>query len=147
MPYSYSVSAHSSAPPERVFALLDDALSWTRWAKPTIGHAEWERQGDPPPGGVGAIRKLGRWPMYGREEIVEREPPSHHAYTMLSGNPVRNYRADIALVSDDRGGTNITWLGTFDPLVPGTGRVLVAIYGRLIGGFARKVAAYAEKSS
>ena len=85
--------------------------------------------------------------LFGGVSDIEREPPSHHAYTMLSGNPVRNYRADITLVPDDRGGTNITWSGTFDPLVPGTGRVLVAIYRRLIGGFARKVAAYAEKSS
>ena len=143
---SYEVTAHSSAPPERVFALLDDALSWKQWAKPTIGRAEWEREGDPPPGGVGAIRKLGRWPIYGREEIVASEPPSHYAYTMLSGNPVRNYRADITLVSDDAGGTRITWSATFDPLVPGTGRLLAAVYRRLISGFARKVAAYAERS-
>jgi uncharacterized protein YndB with AHSA1/START domain len=36
MSYSYEVTAHASAPPERVFALLEDATSWTKWAKPTI---------------------------------------------------------------------------------------------------------------
>jgi len=144
---SYEVTAHSSAPPARVFALLADATSWTKWAGPMVGHAEWEREGDPPPGGVGAIRKVGRWPIYGREEIVASDPPSHHAYTILSGNPVRNYRADITLGPDDAGGTRLTWSASFDPMVPGTGRMLATIYRRLIGGFARKVASYAEKSA
>jgi len=141
------VTAHSSAPPERVFALLADATSWTKWAGPMVGHAEWEREGDPPPGGIGAIRKVGRWPVYGREEIVASDPPSHHAYTLVSRNPVRNYRADITLVPDGDGGTHLTWSATFEPLVPGTGRLLEVGYRRLIRGFARKVAAYAERSA
>ena len=143
MAHSYEVSARSSAPPERVFALLADATSWPRWAGPVIAHGSWERQGDPPPGGVGAIRKVGRWPQFGREEIVAYEPPTHHAYTMLSGQPVRNYRADVRLTPDGAG-TLITWGATFDPVVPGTGRPLRAMYRRLIGSFARRVAAYAE---
>ena len=60
-----------------------------------IGHSSFERHGAPEPGGVGAIRKLGRWPVYGREEVVASEAPSHHAYVLLSGQPVRNYRADV----------------------------------------------------
>src|SRR5207253_2379060 len=79
--HSYEVKARSSAPPERIFALLTDATSWPRWAGPVIAHGSWEREGDPPPGGLGAIRKVGRWPQFGREEIVAHEPPTHHAYT------------------------------------------------------------------
>ena len=142
MAHSYEVTARSSAPPERVFALLADATSWPRWAGPVIAHGSWERQGDPPRGGVGAIRKLGRWPQFGREEIVAYEPPTHHAYTILSGQPVRNYRADVRLTPDGAG-TLIRWGATFDPVVPGTGRLLSAMYRRIIGSFARRVAAYA----
>ena len=142
--HSYKVTARSSAPPERIFALLADATSWPRWAGPLIAHGSWEREGDPPPGGVGAIRKVGRWPQFGREEIVAHEPPTHHAYTMLSGNPVRNYRADVRLMRDGAG-TLVVWGATFEPLVPGTGRLLTAVYRRLIGGFARRVAAYAAE--
>jgi hypothetical protein len=142
---SYEVTARSDASPERVFELLADATSWRRWAGPLIAHASWEREGNPPPGGVGAIRKIGRWPSYGREEIVVSEPPAHHAYTTLSGNPVRNYRADVLLTADGPG-TLITWSGTFDPLVPGTGRALERIYRRLIGSFARRLASDAERS-
>jgi uncharacterized protein YndB with AHSA1/START domain len=142
--FSYEVTARSAAPPERVFALLADATSWPEWAGPAIGHASWEREGTPAPGGVGAIRKLGRAPVYAREEVVAYEAPTHHAYTILSGNPVRNYRADVHLVADDDGGTRITWRGTFDPLVPGTGRILNAFYRSLIGGTAKRLAAHAE---
>jgi hypothetical protein len=141
---SYEVSARSAAPPPRVFELLADATSWPRWAGPLIGHGSWERQGTPAPGDAGAIRKVGRWPMYGREQIVVSEAPTHHSYTTLSGNPVRNYRADVWLTPDGDG-TAIKWSGTFDPLVPGTGRVLVGIYRRLIGSFARRLASYAAR--
>jgi uncharacterized protein YndB with AHSA1/START domain len=141
--YSYEVTARSAAPPARVFELLADATSWTRWAGPLIGHASWEQQGEPAPGGVGAVRKLGRWPVFGREKIVVSVPPSHHAYTLLSGSPVRNYRADVRL-TPDANGTLIRWGGTFEPIVPGTGPVLAGIYRRMIGSFARRLAGYAE---
>src|SRR4051812_35462409 len=110
--HSYAVTARSSASPERVFGVLADATSWPRWAGPLIEHGSWEREGDPSAGGVGAIRKIGRWPMYGREQIVAFDPPTHLAYTTLSGNPVRNYRADVRLTSDGDG-TVIKWSATF----------------------------------
>ena len=143
MSFSYEVTARSAAPPARVFAILADATSWPQWAGPVIGHASWEREGIPAPGGVGAIRKLGRAPVFAREEIVAYEPPTHHAYTIVAGNPVRNYRADVHLVPDGDG-TRITWRATFDPVVPGTGALLNAFYRRLIGGTAKRLAAYAE---
>ena len=62
---------------------------------PPITVSEWEREGDPAPGGVGAVRKLGRWPAFTREEITEYAPPHHLAYAILSGLPVRGYHADV----------------------------------------------------
>jgi uncharacterized protein YndB with AHSA1/START domain len=142
---SYEVTAHSSALPEPVFALLADATSWPRWAGSLATHGSWEREGTPPPGGVGAIRKLGRWPMYGREEIVRYEPPTHLAYTIVRGQPVRNYRADLTLTPDGDG-TLITWTGTFDPLIPGTGKLVTVIFRRIITTFANGLADYAAKT-
>lgn len=137
--HSYEVTARSDAPPERVFALLADAPSWKRWAGPLIGHASWECEGEPAPGGVGAIRKVGTWPMFGHEQIVAYEPPSHHAYTMVRGNPVRNYRADVYLTPDGAG-TLITWNAHFDSLIPGTGGAITAFYRRFIGRLAKRLA-------
>lgn len=136
---SYEVSEYSDAPPERVFALLTDATSWPRWAGAMIAHGSWAREGDPPPGGVGAVRKVGRWPGFGYEEIVAYEPPSHHAYTIVRGQPVRDYRADVDTAPEGTG-TRITWRASFEPKIPGTGAVLVRFYRGLIGGFARRVA-------
>ncbi len=139
------VVVHTEAAPERLFALISDAPSWPRWAGWLIHECSFEREGTPPPGGVGAIRKAGRWPQYGREQIVVHEPPTHHAYTILSGQPVRDYRADVTFTSGATG-TRITWKATFEPRIPGAGNALAAIYGRLITGFARGLAKYAESN-
>ena len=133
---SYEVTASSSAPPERVFDLLADATSWHRWAGFFIGHSSWARDG---------VRKAGRWPVYAYEEVIVNDRPTHHAYT-LTGNPVKNFRADVYLTPNGSG-TTITWGASFDPLIPGTGGLLTAFYRRLIGSFARRLARYAEAST
>lgn len=102
----------------------------------------WEREGSPEPGGVGAIRKLGSPPVWGREEIVEYDPPRRLAYTILSGQPVRNYLAEVDLTPAD-GGTAIVWRARFDPLIPGSGPVMRWFLSRILGGFARRLAAHA----
>jgi uncharacterized protein YndB with AHSA1/START domain len=138
--HSYEVTARSTAPPGEVFALLADAPGWNRWAGLSVSHAGWEREGDPPPGGAGAIRRMGRPPFYGREQIIEYDPPHHMAYTVLSGIPVRNYRADVQLIATATGGTAITWRATFEPKIPGTGALLGAMLHRLIGSYAGRAA-------
>ena len=65
---SYELTVASVAPPEAVFAVLADATRWHEWAGVSVGTSVWEREGDPAPGGVGAIRRLGRWPAFGREQ-------------------------------------------------------------------------------
>ncbi len=143
---SYEVTARSTAPPERVFELLADAATWPLWAGFLVAHGSWEREGTPPPGGVGAIRKLGRWPMYGREEIVAYEPPTHLAYTIVRGQPVRSYRAEVTLALDGDG-TLITWAGIFDPLIPGTSKLMTGFFRRIITTFANGLAGYAATQS
>jgi hypothetical protein len=75
-------------------------------------------------------------------KIVAYEPPTHLAYTIVRGQPVRNYRAEVTLTLD-RDGTLISWTGTFDPLIPGTGMLLTAFFGRIITRFANGLANYA----
>ena len=84
--------------------MLADATRWREWAGSMITVSEWEREGDPAPGGVGAIRRLGRPPAYAREQILEYDPPRHLAYTIVSGLPVNGYHADIDLLSAPRAG-------------------------------------------
>jgi uncharacterized protein YndB with AHSA1/START domain len=145
VPQSYAVSARSAAPPERVFAILADGARWSEWAGPVIRRSWWDREGDPAPGGVGALRRLGTRQFASCEEIVAYDPPTHLAYTIVSGQPVRGYRADVRL-SPDGSGTRIDWSGTFEPLIPGTGAALRWWFTQLVGGFARRLAERAERS-
>ena len=84
------VSAHSSAAPAAVFALLQDGSTWPEWSP--IESFELEREGDPPPEGVGAIRFFRRGRTTGRDEIVELVPDRRLGYVSLSGLPVRDHR-------------------------------------------------------
>src|SRR3712207_4843337 len=113
----YEVTARSEAPPEVVWAMLADGPSWPEWAGPLAPRSMWEREGVTEPSGVGAIRKMGAPPVWSREEIIEFEPPRHMAYTLLSGLPIKDYRADVDL-SPDGTGTVITWKARFDGRIP-----------------------------
>ena len=140
---SYEVSAQSAAPPERVWTLLADATSWQRWAGPMVLASWWEREGDPPPGGVGAVRRLGMRGASSREEIVAYDPPRHLAYVWPT-RIIRDYRADVRLAPEGTG-TRIVWGGSFTPTFLGPAPVMVRFFTMTVGGFARRLAAYAEK--
>ncbi len=142
---SYEFTVASAAPPPAVFDVLADATRWHEWAGVSVGTSVWEREGEPAPGGVGAVRRLGRWPVFGREQIVEYDPPAHMAYTILSGIPVRGYHADVDLRPDGAGGTTISWSGAFAAKIPGTGALLAAALRRTVLGYARRAAAEAER--
>ena len=145
---SYQVSAQSSAPPERVWELLADADTWPQWAGPMVMRSRWEREGDPPPGGVGAVRRLGMPGASSREEIVAYEPPRHLGYIWKT-RIVGDYRADVRLDSVSTGtggaGTRIVWSGSFTPTKLGPAPVMLRFFTMTVGGFARRLAAYAEK--
>ena len=118
--------AHSNAPREAVWRLVADARGWSRWG--AWSGTKLEREGTPPPGGVGAIKVLTsetRRPVVSREEVTVFEPPSRFGYKLLSsGLPLRDYDASITLDEATGGGTDITWRSQFDPKIPLTGGML-----------------------
>lgn len=141
---TFEVLARSTAPPDAVWPLLVDATAWSRWTR--IPRAEREREGTPPPDGVGSIRRLGAGRFGSREQVVVFEPMRHFAYILLSGLPVQSYRADVELTSDGEG-TLITWRGRFVPRGRGSGPVLERFLRRTINGFARGLARHAALRS
>jgi hypothetical protein len=102
------------------------------------------RPGEPVPDGVGALRRFAFGPGGSTEEVVAWEPPHHLGYVAVSGLPVRRYRADVDLRGDG-GGTAVTWRGSFDEIVPGTGAVIRLALARMTRGFAVHVCRYAER--
>jgi uncharacterized protein YndB with AHSA1/START domain len=141
---AYDVRTWSKAPPEQVFELVADATTWKQWAGPMIRRSWFGKEGTPPPGGVGAVRRLGAKGFATSEEITEYDPPHYLAYTILGRAPMRGYRAIVSCDPQD-GGTRITWAGAFEPAIPGTGRLLAWVLKHVVGSMAKRLARYAGK--
>ena len=132
----------SAAPPERVWALLADARSWPEWSP--FDAASLEREGSPVSDGVGAIRRFTLGKRVTRECVVAFEPPNWLAYQILSGVPLRTYRADVTL-HETPTGTTIRWQSAFVPLVPGTAWMIRRRLQAFIEDIARRLARRAER--
>jgi hypothetical protein len=135
-----------------VWQLVADARGWARWG--AWRAAELEREGNPPPGGVGAVKALtsesrgptGR-PVVSREEVTEFDPPSRLGYKLLSGLPLRDYNASITLADAPGGGTDITWRSQFDGKIPLTGGLFRRALQRFMNDAAARLAREAERTS
>ncbi|HVE24622.1 MAG TPA: SRPBCC family protein [Sporichthya sp.] len=124
---THEISRSSSAPPERIFALLSDANAWSSWFKPAR-NVSFEPGASPP------VRLVHVAPgLTIREVILEETAPNHHAYSIRSVLPVRNHRADVHLSRRPDGGTDISWTFSLQPKVPGTGALLKAGLGHAVG--------------
>jgi hypothetical protein len=146
--WAFEVRATSQAPVEVVWPLIGEAARWKEWS--FLTRSGLDREGEPAPDGVGAIRRFTTLGMGSREEVVAWEPPHHLGYVILTGFPVRNYRGDVVLTTDgDR--TTLTWSSSFDTKIPGTGRlmheVLFFIIRRFAAGVVRAADAAVSRSS
>ena len=142
------VTVRSPAPAPALYALLADGASWPTWSP--IGSFELERPGGSEREGVGAVRVFRTDRLTGRvtsrEELVELVPDRRLSYVLLSGLPLRGYRADVDLTPNGAG-TEIRWRSTFRPKVPGTGWLYRAVLTRFIRRCADGLAAAAQVAS
>jgi Polyketide cyclase / dehydrase and lipid transport len=88
--FSYEVTTSSSASAATLFRIVADGANYSQWAKPIIMQSSWVREGDPTPWGIGAIRKVGAWPLFGFEETVRYEQDHCFAYKLNEPAPVEN---------------------------------------------------------
>nr|VTP03623.1 Polyketide cyclase / dehydrase and lipid transport [Mycobacterium riyadhense] len=146
--YSFEVNKTSSAPAATLFRLATDGARWSEWAKPIVMQSSWARRGDPAPGGVGAIRKLGLWPVFVREETIEYEQDRRHVYKLVGpSTPVKDYTGEVALTPNASGGTDICWSGSFIEGVAGTGPLMRAALGGAVKLFAGRLVKAAEREA
>ncbi|MBO3744769.1 SRPBCC family protein [Streptosporangiaceae bacterium NEAU-GS5] len=139
-----NVRARSAAAPDKLYALVADGARWPECS--AIGSFELERPGETEAEGVGAIRVFKTGTVKSRELVVEAVPGRRFAYTMLSGMPLRDYRADVELTPDGDG-TIIEWRARFAAKYPGTGWFYRSLLQRVIGGLVRGLAARAAVSA
>jgi Polyketide cyclase / dehydrase and lipid transport len=139
--WRYEVSARSLARPSTVWPLIGEAARWKEWSFMTRTYLT--REGVPAPDGVGALRRFAVGPFGSSEEVVEFDPPKHLGYEARKGVPARRYRGDIFL-RPDRDGTAISWTGSIEPSVPGTGGLALAYTRTFARLFIKQLVRYAD---
>ena len=92
---SFTYVRQVAAPPEVVFDVLTDHRRYPEIT--ALRKAELEREGEPAPNGLGAVRVLTVAGPPMREEVIAYEPPFRFAYKILSGLPVRDHVGTVEL--------------------------------------------------
>ncbi|ORB72445.1 SRPBCC family protein [Mycobacterium scrofulaceum] len=121
MRYSCRFERTSAASAQIVYDLLTDVARWPQWLD-GVRAADWEYPGTAG-SRIGAIRRITVSGLTMREKILVADRPYHHAYTILSGIPVTDHRADVH-ISTTPSGSRIVWKATFRPRVPLTGPLI-----------------------
>ncbi len=141
---SFTFVREIDAPPEVVFDVLTDHR---RYAELTLlRRSELEREGEPAPNGVGAIRVLHSVGPPLREEVVAYERPSRFSYTVLSGAPIRDHLGTAQLASAGSG-TTLTYSVRMMPTLPLAGGAVVALVKQGIKQLLNGVSAEAERQA
>ena len=89
----FTVNRSIAAPVDVVFDVVTDHRGYTDVS--VFRSATLEREGEPPPNGVGAIRALRVIGPTMREQVTTFERPSLFEYEALSGIPARSHRGCI----------------------------------------------------
>jgi uncharacterized protein YndB with AHSA1/START domain len=130
------------APPETVFDVLTDHRGYSKLTP--LRKSELEREGEPAPNGVGAIRKLTAVGPPMREEVIAYEAPRRFSYTVLSGLPVRDHIGTVEL-AEGNGGTRMVYALRTQPTLPVVGGVVIVAIKRAIEGLIDGVATESER--
>ena len=139
---SFTFEREVSAPPEVVFDVLTDHR---RYAEITpMRKSELEREGEPAPNGVGAIRVLHSVGPPLREEVIVYDAPRRFSYKLLSGAPVRDHVGTVELEPAGEG-TKITYAVRTIPTLPLVAGAVVAVTRQAIKQLLNGISAEAER--
>jgi uncharacterized protein YndB with AHSA1/START domain len=139
---SFTFERQVAAPPEVVFDVLTDHRGYAEITP--LRRSELEREGEPAPNGVGAIRVLRSIGPPLREEVLAYERPSRFSYTVLSGAPIRDHLGTVQLLPSGTG-TAVTYVVRMMPTVPIAGAAVLAVFRAAVGRLIDSVAAESER--
>ena len=140
---SFTLQSSIAAPIELVFDVLTDHRGYSKLTP--LRSSTLEREGEPAPNGIGAVRvlKLAGPPI--REEVTEFDAPSRFAYKMLSGAPVRNHTGTVELASAGAASTDVVWHVDSTPSIPVPAAVWAAAVRPVINMLLRGVVKESER--
>lgn len=139
---AFDVDTDIAAPAETVFAVMSDHrryVDWTQAKAVTI-----ERDGDPAPNGLGAVRVFAAGPSKVREEVTRFEPPTRLDYRLVSGVPVRRYDATMLVDALGPDRCRLRWHGEVEARIPGTEALLAKTFTKAVARFAAGIKDAAE---
>ena len=139
---TFTLRRSIAAPTELVFDVLTDHRGYARLTP--LRSSTLEREGDPAPNGVGAIRVLALAGPPIREEVTEYQAPSRFAYKMLSGAPIKSHTGTVDLAAEGNG-TDLTWRIDSTPSVPIPGAVWAVMMRPVITTLLRGVKRESER--
>jgi uncharacterized protein YndB with AHSA1/START domain len=139
---SFTLTREIGAPPETVFAVLTDHRKYSDLTP--LRKSELEREGEPAPNGLGAIRKLSAVGPPLREEVIAYEPVERFSYKLLSGLPVRDHVGTVELTAGGNG-TKMVYAVRTQPTVPVVGAVVVAVVRQAVKGLIDGIAKESER--
>jgi ribosome-associated toxin RatA of RatAB toxin-antitoxin module len=124
------------APPERVFELLADHAAYDRFRP--IDASELVSEGEPPPNGIGAMRRIRVGPIRFEEEITAYEPSTRLDYLIVRLNvPFDHQGGSIRMRAED-GGTQVDWTSTYRVPIPVIGGLSERVWAPVLTrGFRR----------
>jgi hypothetical protein len=139
---SFTLTREIGAPPETVFAVLTDHRKYSDLTP--LRKSVLEREGEPAPNGLGAIRKLSAIGPPLREEVIAYEPDGRFSYKLLSGLPVRDHVGTVELTAGGSG-TKMVYAVRTQPTVPVVGTVVVAVVKQAVKGLIDGIAKESER--
>jgi uncharacterized protein YndB with AHSA1/START domain len=108
-----------AAPAEDVFDLLADHARYDRFRG--IRGSDLLSEGNPPPNGVGAMRRVLIGPLRFDEEITGYERPRKLDYLIVNINSPLEHKGGHIRLSEEGGSTTVEWRSEFRVPVPVVG--------------------------
>ena len=121
-----------AASPEKVFAAITDHVGMEKWmpgSKITL-----DRQGEPAPNGLGAIRRIRASGLTILEEVVRFDPPREMQYKVLKAGPIIEHLGTIRVLPSGDGGSLVDYTIRFTTPWYLGGELLAKGIGRILGG-------------
>ncbi|WP_405443303.1 SRPBCC family protein [Streptomyces avidinii] len=142
---TFDVRRTADAPPETVFGVFTDHRKYAALVT-AIRSSVLEREGDPRPNGVGAVRRLHMPGVTVREQVTVYERPGRYSYQLVSGLPLRHFTATVTFtpVQHQRTRTEVVYSVTVEPRLRVLKPVLSKVVKKAIADFTDAAVARAE---